>query len=248
MRFIVTTDQAVEQLKKQAKKLQRKGSGTHSDLLNKVARAAGYDHWHHVTLCLERTRQKSAALSLADEIDGIKCAAREGVAKLVVTGPGASASQPFVLFSTTDGDAWLLDPDEYLACCLRWREADQPSPIVDHADGVAVEWDGAFELLGDFFKVEMEQPQIGRRAIAGYPIDELRHAITRAQSVERKVEDIFGQHGAVDLTEDVIHQLIRQGWSEEQLRSGAREGARYSPIRNTLLYPPKDEEPLAFGH
>ena len=244
MRFIVTTEQTVEQFKKQAKKLQRKGSGTHSDLLNKVARAAGYDHWHHVTLCLERTRQKNSALSLAEEIEGITRAAREGIGKLVVTGPGASASQPFVLFSTTDGDAWLLDPDEYSACCLRWREVDQQSPIANHAEGLAVEWDGPFELLGDFFKVETEHPEIGRRAIAGYPIDELRHAITRAQSVDRKIADIFGQDGAVDLTEDVIQQLISRGWSEEQLRLGAQEGARYSPMRNTLLYPAVGDAPM----
>lgn len=244
MRFIVTTEQTVEQLKKHAKKLQRKGSGKHSDLLNKVARVAGYDHWHHVTLCLEGTRQNNSALSLAEEIEGITRAAREGKGKLVVTGPASSASQPFVLFSTTVGDAWLLDPDEYLACCLRWQEEDQPSPIVDHPEGLAVEWDGSFELLGDFFKVETEHSQIGRRAIAGYPIDELRHAIKRAQSVDRKAADIFGQVGAVDLTEDVIQQLISRGWSEEQLRLGAQQGARYSPTRNTVLYPPMSDTPL----
>ena len=48
MRYIPTSDAVVERLRKQAKKVQRSGGGKHTDLLNKVAKAAGYDHWHHV--------------------------------------------------------------------------------------------------------------------------------------------------------------------------------------------------------
>ena len=54
MRFIPTTAEAVESLKKQAKKLQRKSGGKHTEALDRVARGAGYNHWHHVTLCLNQ--------------------------------------------------------------------------------------------------------------------------------------------------------------------------------------------------
>ncbi len=57
MRFIKTTPAQVEALKKQAKCIQRNGGGKHADLLNRVARSAGYDHWHHVCLCLAETEQ-----------------------------------------------------------------------------------------------------------------------------------------------------------------------------------------------
>jgi len=242
MRFIVTNDQKVEQLKKQAKKLRRDGDGKHRDLLDKVARSAGYDHWHHVTLCNLQTRCKTAELSLIGEIAAIVRAAREGTAKCVLTGPEATASQPFVLFSSSDGDAWMLDPEENWVACLRWHGVDQNFQIGHSANDIEVQWDGVFELLGDFFKVETSNPSVGRRAIAGYPVEELREVLQRAQSIGRRFADVFLQDGAVDLTHDIIKQLVRRGWSEKQLRTAAGEGARYSPSRNTLLYPPMDDE------
>lgn len=51
MRAIYTPDAIVESLRKKAKKLQRTSAGKHVDLLDQVARSAGYDHWHHVILC-----------------------------------------------------------------------------------------------------------------------------------------------------------------------------------------------------
>lgn len=58
MRYIPTSAATVDSLKKQAKKLQRTGGGKHVDLLDRVARGAGYDHWHHVTLCQRETQTK----------------------------------------------------------------------------------------------------------------------------------------------------------------------------------------------
>ncbi|MNY55702.1 hypothetical protein D3C86_1917060 [compost metagenome] len=48
---------------------------------------------------------------------------------------------------------------------------------------------------------------------------------------------IFGQEGAQDLTSDLIEQLVSHGWKLDALEQGAQEGARYSPSRNSLLYP-----------
>ena len=55
MRFIPTTPDKVEALKKQAKRLQRTGRGKHTELLDRVARGAGYEHWHHVLICRRET-------------------------------------------------------------------------------------------------------------------------------------------------------------------------------------------------
>ena len=59
MRAIHTPDAIVESLRKKAKKLQRNGAGKHTELLDRVARSAGYDHWHHVTLCNNEFQRKA---------------------------------------------------------------------------------------------------------------------------------------------------------------------------------------------
>lgn len=110
MRFIPTTPAQVEDLKKKAKRLQRNGGGKHTDLLDRVAKGAGYDHWHHVRRCLAETEQIKAPRRLLPEIEGVVQAAIDGTAKIVMTGPDALASRQFVLMATEDGDAWLLDP------------------------------------------------------------------------------------------------------------------------------------------
>jgi hypothetical protein len=65
--------------------------------------------------------------------------------------------------------------------------------------------------------------------------------LIKAQSVERKMADIFGQADAIDLTEEVISDLVRSGWSKVDLERSKTEGARYSPGRNSLIFPVMDE-------
>ena len=48
---------------------------------------------------------------------------------------------------------------------------------------------------------------------------------------------IFGQDGAEELRPELIDHLVAQGWERQSLENGAREGARYSPSRDSLLYP-----------
>lgn len=56
MQFIPTTATAAEKLKRQAKTL-RKTTGTSlAAALDAVAKQYGYEHWKHVTLCLEQTK------------------------------------------------------------------------------------------------------------------------------------------------------------------------------------------------
>ncbi|WP_462115065.1 hypothetical protein [Lysobacter xanthus] len=237
MRFIPTTPERVETLKKQAKRLQGTVGGKHADRLDRVARTAGYEHWHHVTLCLRETTGEHAVRGLLAEIEKILAAAASHTGRLVVTGPEACAEQPFVLFATEDGDAWMLDPVYDGVLCLRWRDERQSFHVVDGAKSLEIRWNGAFELNGPFFTVRTDHPAIGNRGIAGYPVEQLREVLDQLQSTDRRADTIFGRATALDLSDDVIRELVRTGWEEDRVRDAARRGAQYSPSRNTLLFP-----------
>lgn len=238
MRFIPTSTQKVETLKKQAKRQQRNGGGKHAELLDRVARSAGYEHWHHVTLCLREATEADEARGLISEIAAIVDAALAGIAKVVVTGPEASTSQPFVLMATEDGDAWLLDAERDKVLCLAWRGERQSVGIRDLPKTIEVEWDGTFELRGPLFILSTEHPLVGSRYIRGYPVEELRTILEDVRSADKRIDNIFSPDDAVALTPDVIQQLMRQGWAEEGLTQAARQGGQYSPSRNTVLFPP----------
>lgn len=248
MRYIPTSASTVDALKKQAKKLQRKSGGKHAELLNRVAKSAGYDHWHHVTLCLQEFEQQRGVDALDAECEIILRAASEGTNKIIVTGPEV-LPVPFVLFASL-GDAWLLDPEEELALCLMFRGEKLTRGFRDHARQIEIAWDGSFRLDGDGFAVRTEHPVIGTRVILGYPLDELRPHLDRSQSFHRKFNAIFLQEGAQELTPEVIDRLVAQGWERKVLEDGAREGWRYSPSRNTILMEPiaggfgEDDDPL----
>ncbi|KZC39899.1 hypothetical protein RHOFW510R12_01245 [Rhodanobacter sp. FW510-R12] len=241
MRFIPTTTAKVEALKKQAKRLQRNGGGKHADLLNRVARTAGYEHWHHVTLCMRETEGVANERSLQSTIEHVLSLEARGEAAIVGTGPETSATQPFLVFSTGQGDAWLLDPIGRQACCLMWQGQRQSPLIRDLPDQLQILWEGTYELRGAFFEVDLDHPLIGRRAIAGYPVDALREFLLPVQPTEETIAQVFGQEDAVPLTPDVIRRLVGEGWQPQQLATAARQGAQYSPVRNTVLFPPMRE-------
>lgn len=152
------------------------------------------------------------------------------------------ACPPFVLFSTGVGDAWLLEPDEHLAMCLVWHGERQAIGLRDDPDRIEVEWDCAYDLLGDFFSVESQHPVIGRRAIGGYPLDDVRKLLDRAQSTMIKMASVIGQFDAVEITPEVIAQMVKKGWSEEEVLGVKAEGYRYSPGRDSLLGPVMSSE------
>lgn len=239
MRFIKTTPAQVEILRKKAKALQRNGGGKHTELLDRVARGAGYDHWHHVKLCLAETEQVKGSRQLLPEIEAVVLAALTGTPKIVMTGPEALASRQFVLMATEDGDAWLLDPEEDKALCLAWHGIRQEVTVRDLPTRIEILWDGEFELRGPFFAVQTEHSEVGTRHIGGYPLDQLRECLEAARLADRRIEQIFGQVDAVALTPEVIRQLVGQGWQKEQLVEAARQGAQYSPSRNGVLFPPQ---------
>lgn len=210
MRYLSTPDETVEQLKKQAKKLQRSGAGKHAALLNLVARRAGYDHWHHVVQCNERGKGVDHIRTIRAECEEIIAAELRGEPKGMMTSSGV-ACRPFVLFSTGIGDAWLLEPDEALAMCLVWHGERQTVALRDDPARLEVEWDCTYELLGDFFHVSSEHPVIGTRAIGGYPLEDVRRLLDRAQSTMTKMAAVIGQVDAVEITPEVIAQMAKRG-------------------------------------
>lgn len=241
MRFIPTTPAQVEALKKRAKRQGRNGGGKHTDLLDQVAQAAGYAHWHHVSECLKETEAVNLDRSLTATIEHILRLEQRGQVAIVGTGPETSTAQAFLLFSTGIGDAWLLDPIGRQACCLMWQGERQAPTIRDLPDRLEILWEGGFELRGTFFEADLNHPLIGRRAIGGYPVDGLRDFLLPAQPVETTIQQVFGQDDAVPLTEAIIARLVSDGWQAGALKAAARQGARYSPARNTVLFPPMQE-------
>ena len=236
-KFIMTTPSKVNILKKQAKRLGREGAGQHVTLLDGVAQSAGYDHWNHVIKCSEETARTGTARNLSSEIESVVAAELAGDIRLIRTGPEAARKQPFILFSSGVGDAWLLEPMEDRALCLVWHGERQSFHVQDTPKCVEILWDGSFELRGEFFLANTEHPDIRSRAIAGYPLDQLRSYLDIVRPVERKTDEVFGQEDTVPMTPDVIEQLVKSGWERAQLELAVRQGARYSPGHNSVLFP-----------
>ena len=113
----------------------------------------------------------------------------------------------------------------------------EPAKIHDASDGLEIAWDGDFELRGPFFILSRVGEGAFEKVIAGYPLDDLRPVIDRAQSIEHKAAVIFGGADTLDLTPDLMDQFAHQGWDQADVRAAARAGARYSPARPTLLFP-----------
>ncbi len=155
---------------------------------------------------------------------------------MIVTGPEIGAG-PFVLFSTGIGDAWLLDPDEQIAMCLVWQGVRVEAAVSEDPLRLELGFDGHYELLSAFFRVESHNEVIGERTIAGYPTDQLRPVLEDAKPFDLKFAELFGQFDAVDLSPEVIKQLVNQGWDEARLQQATQEGLKYSPSRNSLLGP-----------
>jgi hypothetical protein len=211
MRYIRTTAQRAEELRKHAKHLKRNGGGKHTDLLDRVARTAGYDHWHHVKLCLQQTEQEDLASTLMDEVRVVQAAEEAGEVRFIVTGPEKGLAQQFLLFSTGVGDAWLLEPAAGRGRCLTWRGENQVSWIRDLARHVEILWDGEFELREQFFVARTGNALIGSRMILGYPLDRLRDFLERLKPQVAREAEVFGQEDTVPLTEDVLRRLETSG-------------------------------------
>lgn len=189
MRYVPATEVFVEKLKQQAKKLKRSNAIKQTDALDRVAKTYGFNHWGHVMWCLKETasRQSLGCSASADFIDPAKLSFTDEVEYIIKRALDGSCNlirlKTCILFSTEDGDAWLLDADDNRALCLLWRGERQPFKIVEDEKTFSVEYDAHFQVIGDGFYVASDNPKIGQRTIAvGYPTREIAEF---AESVRR---------------------------------------------------------------
>jgi hypothetical protein len=236
MRFIQTTTHEVDSLKKQVRRMQRAGHGEHAELLDLVARGAGYLHWQHVSWCLKQPTILKNDCRLTDHIERVVQAALRGDTDVVVTGPEATPSQPFILFSTKWGDAWLLDPLGNGAACLVWLGDRQASPIIPAVDEFSIRWAGRFDFSGSFFNAPM-LPELGTRHIEGPAIKRVRRLVDRIQSAAACGQPVFSCFDAVPITESILESLVRSGWETTDVRAAMRNGGKYSPSRCSVYFP-----------
>ncbi len=82
--------------------------------------------------------------------------------------------EQIVFFSTSTGDAWMLDPREGTAACLA-RDGDSlPIPIRESAAELAIEWHADYRIEGRAFTM-VDRDSGSARTILGYPTAEIEH-------------------------------------------------------------------------
>ena len=87
---------------------------------------------------------------------------------------------PLVFFSTTTGDAWVLDAEDSLALPLTAAKTRLPFAITETAERFAIEWAGTFQIDGETM-IFTDKPGKMRR-IVGYPTQQIKAALVRARS------------------------------------------------------------------
>lgn len=87
---------------------------------------------------------------------------------------------PLVFFSTTTGDAWMLDAEDSLAVQLAAAKTRLPFAITETPERFAIEWPGTFRIDGDAMIFTDKAGSV--RVILGYPTKEIVAALARARS------------------------------------------------------------------
>jgi hypothetical protein len=240
MRHIPTSAEKAEHLKKQARRLQRNGGGKLADLLDRVARGAGYDHWRHVTACLEGAPAEDGVALLRSRIAAFQALAVEGGRRIEVTGPEMLAV-PMVMFAA-EGDAWMLEPHTQECMCLAFHGERVESGLAEHGEQVTLQFHGTYRLDGDAMHFQTGLPLVGNRTVQGLPVAELRDACRGAtESFQARFTSAASREAVEPLTEGLIDLLIDRGFGNfdrAELQQAAKHGAQYSPARDELGYPP----------
>ena len=76
-----------------------------------------------------------------------------------------------LLFSTSTGDAWMLDPEDGLALCLARDGEKQEYTIVETDMNFGIKWSAQYRIEGGSFIVYDESGPT--RTILGYPTYEI---------------------------------------------------------------------------
>jgi hypothetical protein len=235
MRFIVTSDTLVEKFKQEAKKVKRKHGGTHADALDRVARQHGYNHWNHVKQCAKQTAFQGMTVAAACEDYIERAQAKKLKFEVKELNPD---DQPLILFSTLDGDAWIVAPSARRALCLCWQGERQEFKIEEDSKGIAVGWDADYQPAEGYgFSVDSQNPKIGKRVILGYPIEEIED-IGDHFRISPAMRHLFLGEGTEPLTDELVAELVSKGWPMERLIEARENGMAYSRPRNSIIGAP----------
>ena len=118
MEFISTTATAAEKLKRLAKTLRKTTNTSLAVALNAVAKQHGYEHWKHVTVCLEQTASASCSKPLPESLKDLldRAAARHPASAELQK----AFAQGFVFaLDVKDAEELSLTP-EYAECDDGW--------------------------------------------------------------------------------------------------------------------------------
>lgn len=128
--------------------------------------------------------------SLRKEMDYILQAASRGEGRIVTVGA-------LVFFSTSDGDAWVLDVEDNLALCLMGEFERCDTDFQESAETFSIRWDSTFAIEQGCFLVtgqpaiveaSTQSPAVLRmRTVAypNYPVPELQRAIQQAKEAAK---------------------------------------------------------------
>lgn len=115
----------------------------------------------------------SDEVSIQKEIQHVMGCASRGESRIITLGV-------LVFFSTSDGDAWMLDAEDGLANCLMSQGQARPSPLQgETSSNFSIAWDSRFVIEKRcFFSVSRDGRTI---AWPGFPADEILKAVQRAR-------------------------------------------------------------------
>jgi hypothetical protein len=87
---------------------------------------------------------------------------------------------PLLFFSTSTGDAWVLDPEDSVARCLAREGEALPTGITETAQNFSVEWTANYRIDGDVMIFAEHSGQV--RKVMGYPVAEITRATERMRA------------------------------------------------------------------
>ncbi len=118
-------------------------------------------------------------MNLFDEVAHIIQCAQDGECRVV-------SLAELVLFSTTTGDAWLLDSQDNFATCLLLGGKPQKNRITETPTSYAVEWQMQYAIDGDEFVLADNRGQTF--VLSGYPLSEIQQAIANHARLARELD------------------------------------------------------------
>lgn len=136
-------------------------------------------------------------LDLQDEVHYIQERAAEADTRVVKIGK-------LLLFSAENGDAWILDTTEQLACMIAHEGAALPVSLERKDQRYAVKWTGRYRIDGASF-IYVGESSGDFEAYRGYPLQQIK-----AHTKENAPPLLSADREALDLLQQLKRQVGRE--------------------------------------